>query len=203
MRVSVDPVSLEAVPDPQTGFLRQVFFLHSTLLLKNRERRQLIGGLGIATLAMAVSGLVNWWPRSREWRTAFTVSRRARGFRLYRELHGAAGIWGLLVFVTVSFAGIYLAFPESVRNVVDRVLPARDLRASAAAIRVEPIAGAEPIDIDEATQQRPGFGTEPRLFTDAARSALPYRTSAYRPGTAIPCCYPLCGPVGATDSSDI
>jgi hypothetical protein len=49
MRVSVDPVSLDTIPDPQSGFLRQVFFLHSTLLLKNREGRQLVGWLGVAS----------------------------------------------------------------------------------------------------------------------------------------------------------
>ncbi len=184
MRVSVDPVSLDTIPDPQSDYLRQVFFLHSTLLLKNREGRQLVGWLGVAMLIMGVSGLVNWWPRSREWRIAFTVSRRARGFRLYRELHGAAGIWGLMVFVTVSCAGVYLAFPESVRNVVDRVLPARDLRASAAAIRVEPIAGAEPIDIDEAIALARSSvpDSEPSLVFLPMRPDQPFRIGLLRTG---------------------
>jgi uncharacterized iron-regulated membrane protein len=61
-----------------------------------------------------------------------------------------AGIWGLLVFIIVSAAGVCLAFPDTVRSTVDLVLPARDLRARAGAVRVEPIAGAEPIGIDGA-----------------------------------------------------
>jgi uncharacterized iron-regulated membrane protein len=101
-------------------------------------------------LVLGVSGLVNWWPRRNRWRRAFAVSRNARGFKLYRELHGAAGIWGLAVFVILSFAGVYLAFPETIRSAIDLVSPARDLRAQAAAVRVEPIAGAEPLTIDDA-----------------------------------------------------
>ena len=43
VRIDVDPVLLQAYPNPENGFLRQVFFLHSTLLLRNREGRQLVG----------------------------------------------------------------------------------------------------------------------------------------------------------------
>jgi uncharacterized iron-regulated membrane protein len=150
VRIMVDPVSLETIPEPQNGWLRQVFFLHSTLLMKNREGRQLVGWLGVVMLVMSISGLINWWPRRGQWRGAFFVSSRARGFRLHRELHGAVGIWGLVVFIIVSFAGVDLAFPATVGSVVDLVLPARDLRARAAALRAEPIAGAEAIGIDGA-----------------------------------------------------
>jgi uncharacterized iron-regulated membrane protein len=55
-----------------------------------------------------------------------------------------------VVFIIVSFAGVYLAFPATVGSAVDLVLPARDLRARAAAMRAEPIAGAEAIGIDGA-----------------------------------------------------
>ena len=59
-----------------------------------------------------------------------------------RELHGMAGIWGLVVFLTVSFGGVYLAFPETrAQRSIDPVLPARDLRAAAAAVKVEPVKG--------------------------------------------------------------
>jgi uncharacterized iron-regulated membrane protein len=150
VRIRVDPVSLTTITESQNSLLRQIFYLHSTLLMKNREGRQLVGWLGVIMLVMGVSGMVNWWPRPSQLRSAFSVSKEARGFRLYRELHGAAGIWGLAVFLTVSFAGVDLAFPEAVRSAVDRVLSARDLRARAAAIRAEPIIGAEPIGVDNA-----------------------------------------------------
>ena len=65
---------------PETGFFRQLFFLHSTLLLRNREGRQLVGWLGVAMLVIGVSGLVNWWPRRR--RLAGRVCGRAGRARL-------------------------------------------------------------------------------------------------------------------------
>jgi hypothetical protein len=37
VRIAVDPVSLEAFLDPENSWLGQIFFLHSTLLVKNRE----------------------------------------------------------------------------------------------------------------------------------------------------------------------
>jgi uncharacterized iron-regulated membrane protein len=184
VRVKVDPVALQAIVEPPDGFFRQIFFLHSTLLLKNREGRQLVGWLGIAMLVMGVSVLVKRWPRRNRWRQAFAVSRHARGFRLYRELHGAAGIWGVAVFVIVSFAGVYLAFPETVRSVVDLVSPARDLRGQAAAVRVEPVAGAEPLTVDAALDlaQAGVPGARPISAFLPTRPDQPFRIGLLRTG---------------------
>ncbi len=179
LRIDVDPISLQTFPNPKAGFFRQVFFLHSTLLLRNREGREAVGWLGVAMLVMGVSGLVNWWPRGGRWRAAFGVTRDARGARVYRELHGAAGIWGLAVFMTVSFAGVYLAFPESVRSAVDLVLPARDLRAAGLAMRVEQIQGAEPLGVDAAVASaRVRFpNAQPRLVFLPTRPDQPIRVA--------------------------
>jgi uncharacterized iron-regulated membrane protein len=182
VRIRVDPVSLETIPEKPTDILRQIFFLHSTLLMKNREGRQLVGWLGLAMLVMGVSGLTNWWPRRGQWRGAFSISKQAHGFRLHRELHGAAGIWGLAVFVVVSLAGVCLAFPETARNVVDLVLPARDLRGRAAGLRVEPIAGVQPADIDEAIALARARvpGAEPGFAFLPARADQPFRIGLLR-----------------------
>ena len=184
VRISVDPVSLETIPEHPTDILRGIFFLHSTLLMKNREGRQLVGWLGLAMLVMGVSGLTNWWPRRGQWRGAFSISRQANGFRLHREVHGAAGIWGLAVFVVVSLAGVCLAFPETARSVIDLVLPARDLRGSAAALKVEPIAGVQPADIDEAIALARTWvpGAEPGFAFLPARADQPFRIGLLRAG---------------------
>jgi uncharacterized iron-regulated membrane protein len=183
VRINIDPVSLETFPEPPNSWLRQIFFLHSTLLMKNREGRQLAGWLGVAMLIMGASGLINWWPCRSQWRDAFSVSRHGRGFRLYRELHGAAGIWGVAVFLIVSFAGVYLAFPETVRGAVDLVLPARDLRATANAIKVLPVAGEKPIGIDEAIDlaQAQFPGAAPAFAFLPTRPDQPYRIGLLRP----------------------
>ncbi len=184
LRVAVDPVSLEAF-SRQDDLLRQLFYLHSTLLMKNREGRQLIGWLGVAMLIMGISGLVNWWPRRGQVRAAIAVNPRSRGFPLHRELHGAAGIWGLVVFITVSFGGVYMAFPETVRTIVAAIFPARDLRAAANAVRVEPVKGARAIDIDAAIAlARAGAPrAEPRFVLLPARPDRPYRVALAEPGS--------------------
>jgi uncharacterized iron-regulated membrane protein len=152
--------------------------------MKNREGRQVVGWFGVAMLVMGASGLVNWWPRRAGWRAAFTVSRSAAGYRLWRELHGMAGIWGLAVFTTVSFAGVYLAFPEAVRALVDPVLPARDLRAAAAAVKVQPVKDAEPLGIDGAMAlaQTEVPGAKTSFVFLPTQPEQPYRIALLRTG---------------------
>jgi len=170
--------------------------------MKNHEGRQLVGWPAVAMLAMGTSGLVNWWPRGNQWRGAFSVSKQACGFRLHREAHGAVGIWGLAVFLMVSFAGVYLAFPETVRSVIDLVLPVRDLRAGAAAVRVEPIAGTEPLGIDGAIElarsSMPGTGLGFAFLP--TQHDRPFRIGLVRPDQERRAAgsHHLCRPVGAT-----
>lgn len=155
IRISVDPVSLATSKDESEGFLRQVANLHTSLLMRNRDGRQLVGWLGVVMLIMGISGLVNWFPRRYQWRngswrTAFTVRRGANGYRFNRELHGAAGIWGLAVFIVVTFGGVQLSFPETVRTIVNVLMPARDLRGEAAALKITPQKGVAPMGVDDA-----------------------------------------------------
>jgi uncharacterized iron-regulated membrane protein len=148
-QIRVDPVTLAVQLGAAEGdLLRQVLALHANLLMPGGTGRQIVGWLGIVMVALGISGLVNWWPR--HWRGAFGVRTGATGIRLHRELHGAVGIWSLLVFMIVSVSGVYLAFPQTVQAVVASVLPARDLRAAAAAIRVEPRPDITPISVDDA-----------------------------------------------------
>ena len=113
---------------------------------------------------------------------SFLISKQAHGFRLHREVHGAAGIWGLAVFVAVSLAGVSLAFPETARSVIDLVLPARDLRGTAAGLKIEPIAGVQPADIDEAIALARGtvLGAEPSFASLPARADQPLRIGLLR-----------------------
>jgi uncharacterized iron-regulated membrane protein len=113
---------------------------------------------------------------------SFLISKQAHGFRLHREVHGAAGIWGLAVFVVVSLAGVSLAFPETARSVIDLVLPARDLRGTAAGLKIEPIAGVQPADIDEAIALARGtvLGAEPSFASLPARADQPLRIGLLR-----------------------
>ncbi len=149
LRVEVDSATL-AVAAPAGGdILAWLHALHANLLMRGDGRR-IVGWFGVAMLILGMSGLVNWWPRRNRWRAAFTVRKGARGAGFHRELHGAFGIWTVIVLMAVSAAGVALAFPQTVREAVAVVLPARDLRAIAAAVRAVPIDGAEPLAVDAA-----------------------------------------------------
>jgi len=84
--------------------------------------------------------------------------------------------------VVVSLAGVSLAFPETARSVIDLVLPARDLRGTAAGLKVEPIAGGQPADIDEAIALARAWvpGAEPGFAFLPARGDLPFRIGLLR-----------------------
>jgi uncharacterized iron-regulated membrane protein len=148
IEIFVDPGSLAVVGqhEASAGIVRQIFLLHANLLSRDRSGRNIVGWLGVAMLALGTSGFVMWFPRPGQRRRAFTIRRGTTGFRFHRELHGAVGIWGLAVFFIVSFSGVYLAFPQAVGVLVG----SRDMRPGAAAIRVAPVPGAQPLDIDGA-----------------------------------------------------
>jgi hypothetical protein len=84
---------------------------------------QFVGWMGVAMVLFGISGLVLWWPKKGQWRLAFGVKKGARGLRLNRDLHGAAGFWSLTVFLILSISGVDLAFPVTFQNIVGAVLP--------------------------------------------------------------------------------
>lgn len=124
--------------------------LHGNFLIAGRDGRELVGWFGVAMLGLGMTGLVLWWPKAGKWRQAFLVKRGARGLRLHRDLHGAAGIWMWLVFVVVSFTGVFIAFPQTVTAGIHMVFPGRDLRATANAIKVKPIEVGSSMALDDA-----------------------------------------------------
>ena len=148
----VDPVSLQVLGNRQamTGWVRFFHDLHGHLFITGGLGRELVGWLGVAMLVLGCSGLYLWWPRGGQWKAAFTVGRAARGVRLNRELHGAAGIWSLVIFIVVSFTGVYLAFPQTIAAGVNALSPSRDLRAAMFQARLEPVRGVSPMAVDEA-----------------------------------------------------
>ncbi len=179
----VDPVSLAVLETSKPGgggLMRQIFMLHANLLIPDRSGRDVVGWLGVAMLVLGVSGLVLWWPRPGRWKESFRVKRGARGVRLHRELHGAVGIWTLAVFVVVSFSGVYITFPQTLSSVVAMVSPTRDLRA---AVKVEPVRGAEPAGPDQAVALALSAVPDGRVRTVGlpARPDQAYRITMVRP----------------------
>jgi uncharacterized iron-regulated membrane protein len=152
VQVLIDPVSLQVLETQQamTGWVRFFHDLHGHLFISGGLGRELVGWLGVALLVLGCSGLYLWWPRPGQWKAAFTVRRKARGLRLNRELHGAVGIWSLLLFMLVNFTGVYLAFPQQISAAVNAVWPGRDMRAAMFQARIDPVRGAPPMSVNEA-----------------------------------------------------
>jgi uncharacterized iron-regulated membrane protein len=152
LQILIDPVSLDLLETQQamTGWVRFFHDLHGSLFISGGLGRKIVGWLGVAMLVLGCSGLYLWWPKSGQWKAAFTVRRTAKGIRFNRELHGAFGIWSLVLFMVVNFTGVYLAFPQQISAAVNAVWPGRDMRAAQFQARVEPMRGATAIGLDEA-----------------------------------------------------
>ena len=154
LQILVDPVSLQVLETQQamTGWLRFFHDLHGHLFIAGGLGRELVGWLGAALLVLGCSGLYLWWPRPGQWKAAFIVRRTAKGLRFNRELHGAVGIWSLVLFMLVNFTGVYLAFPQQISAAVNAVWPGRDMRAAMFQARVEPMRGVQPVGVNEAVE---------------------------------------------------
>lgn len=152
LQILIDPVTLQVLETQQamTGWVRFFHDLHGHLFIPGGLGRELVGWLGVALLVLGCSGLYLWWPRPGQWKAAFLVRRNARGLRFNRELHGAVGIWSLVLFMLVNFTGVYLAFPQQISATVNALWPGRDMRAAMFQARVEPVRGAVPMAVDEA-----------------------------------------------------
>ncbi len=175
VQVYVDPVSGQVLGvrraglSPLFGFIHQ---LHGSLALGRDFGRPLVGWLGVAMLALGISGLILWWPKRGQWKYAFKVRKTATGLRFHRELHAAAGIWIFVVFMAVSFSGVAITFPQTVRGIVSlggtAPRPAFNLREGPA---VEPVENAKRLGADHAllTAQKAMPGAEVRSVTVPAR----------------------------------
>jgi uncharacterized iron-regulated membrane protein len=158
--VKIDPVSLHIQPPSRIdAFLGPLLQLHSTWLMPGSSRVA-TGCFGVTMLVLGLSGIVNWWPRPGRWRQAFTVAKGARGIRLFRDLHGAIGIWMSVLFLVVVFGGVNLAFPETLRAIVHTVLPGAELPPVPT---VKPIPDADPMPIDDAVRLAEAAAPDDRL----------------------------------------
>lgn len=99
-----------------TGFLATTKEIHRWFAAEGplRDKAKIVTGASAATLvALSVSGLVLWWPRTRlAWRSALSFPRGfARSKTWWRQLHLAVGFWLLVPLLVAAITGTLLAFP--------------------------------------------------------------------------------------------
>jgi len=92
---------------------------HESLTLREYNGREIVGAVGIAMLTSSLSGVYLWWPVGGLRRSAFAFRR---GLALHRNLHYTIGVWGALVVATLSFTGIFLAYPDVGRAAVGTIV---------------------------------------------------------------------------------
>src|SRR4051812_4667942 len=128
--IYVDPASLKILGTSEVVERGPVlaFFItiHAFLAMPPPIGLPFVGWMGVIMTLMALSGLVLWWPSKGQWRRSFWIRRGAKGLAFHFDLHRAAGIWGLVVFLAVSVSGIYLTFPQTIGPFVRNHLPGED-----------------------------------------------------------------------------
>ena len=121
-----------AYVDPSTGrvtaedkasdsWFAWLYELHERLLL-GKTGLTLNGLCAFLLIAVALSGLVVWWPGKRQWTNGFRYESRARWKRKNYDLHKLIGFASALVLVLVSFTGAYYAFPQEYKTTAAALL---------------------------------------------------------------------------------
>ena len=152
--VLVDPMTMAVRKNEGQGaggMMRLMHDIHGRMLIEGPGGRSLVGWLGVFMTFLGLSGIVLWWPKPHQWRNAFTFGFGRFGLKFNRDMHGAVGIWGLIVFLIVSFSGVYIAFPLTLNDVFGAGKVVREARGfQTSPVKVAPIEGETPIEVDEA-----------------------------------------------------
>lgn len=91
--------------------LQFIFDLHAYLLAGDTGLT-INGFVALASILLAVTGLVVWWPGLGRWRFGFQYLTTARWERQNYDLHKLVGFFFILPIIVVSFTGAYFSFPS-------------------------------------------------------------------------------------------
>jgi uncharacterized iron-regulated membrane protein len=134
VRLSRNGSQMERLVNPYTGadlgpgiyrwfrLFRWLGDLHGRLLLGSDGMTiNAIGG-GL-TAALAVTGLVIWWPGVGRWRRALIVRGGVGWKRLNFDLHSAVGFWTFALLFMWGMTGFYFVYPQVFRDTVNYFTP--------------------------------------------------------------------------------
>ncbi|PTQ12855.1 hypothetical protein CLG96_01525 [Sphingomonas oleivorans] len=108
---------------PAAGSAMQwVYLLHETLL-GGAFGETLIGISGLLLMTAAATGLYVAWPKRRQWKAAFSVSRwRSPPQKLY-GWHRAVGLLTGFALLVIAPCGIYMVFANELRPALAKLVP--------------------------------------------------------------------------------
>jgi len=183
--VSVDPRRLTPIwpPDPRNGAMEWLRRLHTNFLLPDPGGRAIVGWTGAGLLLLAILGVPIWWPAPREWRAGFTVSATARGVRLYRRLHGAVGIWTVVLLMIAGGTGAILGFPRTIRGALGVTAPVRVAPPADSATTTDTRAPGHTLDAATALAHAAAPGTVLRVLFLPTSAGAPIRVLLAPPGS--------------------
>ncbi|MEI9804778.1 MAG: PepSY-associated TM helix domain-containing protein [Pseudolabrys sp.] len=152
------------------GFLH-VF--HENLTMPQYSGRQIVGWAGVGMLVLSLTGIWLWWPRNGGFLRGL---RWLRSPRFTFNLHHLLGFWISLPLAAVSFTGIYLAFPQTARDVMSSVatMSPQAARGGFGDV-VQPTALSADRALDIARQAEPG--AKPLLLSLPVRQRGPAATA--------------------------
>ncbi len=103
-------------------YVEALMDLHDNLFSGDIGRT--VNGIGaIATLLLALTGLLIWWPGTRRWRRSMTLQRGIGWRRFVWDLHSVIGFWSFAFIFIFALSGVYLCFPEPFHALADNIEP--------------------------------------------------------------------------------
>ena len=99
----------------KTGGVDWMVDLHRNLLAGKTDRKA-NGAVGVVLFTLAGTGMLLWLMGARKWRAWISVRPQGGSRRFHFELHRAVRLWSYGLLTVVAFAGIGLAYPDTVRN---------------------------------------------------------------------------------------
>jgi uncharacterized iron-regulated membrane protein len=99
--------------------------LHDNLL--GGENGRYVNGVGgVMLTALALTGMVIWWPGIKNWRRSLMLRRGVGWKRFNWDLHSAMGFWTFAIVFMFAISGSYLVFQEWIQPVIDYIQPLND-----------------------------------------------------------------------------
>jgi uncharacterized iron-regulated membrane protein len=188
-QVMLDPATLAVTGERNWGepglarpqLMPTLFHVHR-YLVAGESGKTIVGIAGLVMVALALSGLVLWWPkpnRAALW-SAITVRHGGSWPRFHFRLHRAAGLFAVPVLLVLGFSGSYFNVPAWIVPAVDAVAPV----TPAAKLRNRSEAGGQAISVAQAiaSGQAAMPLARPSRLTLPPKPGLPYELRLRQPG---------------------